>query len=232
MLLAVSLPWLESLALPNWAALAAVITGSLVGAEFAARRGFDPVGVFGLAFAQGLGGLMLLELLLLNGTPQFLSDPAYLIGTTLASIAGFFFTGILSRSRRLLAMLDALAMGCLTCVGVEAGLTLQLPTVSIIFLGTLAATGGIVLRDVLSGNAPTLLRPGVLIGVAALVGAVFYALLAEFTDWPSGVEQVLTVTLVFALRMLAAWRGWRTQASIDISERLWEKLGGSEAEAE
>jgi len=75
-------------------------------------------------------------------------------------------------------------------------------------------------------------RGSLLIGVAALVGAVFYALLAEFTDWPSGVEQVLTVTLVFALRMLAAWRGWRTQASIDISERLWEKLGGSEAEAE
>lgn len=229
-LLAANLTWLESLALPNWAALAAVITGSLVGAEFAAQRGFDPVGVFGLAFAQGLGGLMLLELLLLNGTPQFLSDPSYLVGTTLASIAGFFFAGLLSRSRRILTMLDALAMGCLVCVGVEAGLTLQLPLISVTFLGTLAATGGIVLRDVLSGNAPTLLRPGVLIGIAALIGALFYVGVAHFTDWPTGVEQILTVLLVFTLRLLAARRGWRTQPSIDLSDRLWEKLGGSDAE--
>ena len=215
---------LATLTLPNWAALAAVITGSLVGAEFAAQRGFDPIGVFGLAFAQGLGGLMILELLLLNGTPQFLSDPRYLIGTAIASIAGFFFAGVLTRSRRILMTLDALSMGFLVCVGVDAALTVQLPMISAMFLGTLTATGGIVLRDLLAGTAPSLLRPGVLVGVAALLGSVFYVLLAHFASWPQGIEQLLTVTVVFSLRLLAAWRGWRTRPTSELSDQLWDRL--------
>ena len=168
-LLAVDQSWFLGLSLPDWTRLAAVVTGSLVGAEFAAKRGFDPIGVFGLAFAQGLGGLVLLELLLLNGTPLFLEEPKYLIGTAVASVAGFFFAGLLSRSYRLLLTLDALSTGFLVSIGVESAIALQLPLISAVFLGTLTATAGLVLRDVLAGVSPTLLRPGVLNAAVALM---------------------------------------------------------------
>jgi len=224
--------WLLGLSLPAWTKLAAVVTGSLVGAEFAAKRGFDPVGVFGLAFAQGLGGLVLLELLLLNGTPLFLQDPKYLIGSALASVAGFFFAGLLSRSYPLLITLDAVSSGFLVCVGVEAALALQLPLISAIFLGTLTATGGLVLRDVMAGISPTLLRPGVLNGAVALLGAALFALLHEFTELPIGVEQVAVVTFVFVLRMLAIWRGWKTRTTQDISDRFWGIWSRREEEEE
>lgn len=214
------------MSLPDWTRLAAVITGSLVGAEFAAKRGFDPIGVFGLAFAQGLGGLVLLELLLLNGTPLFLQNPEYLISTTIASIAGFFFAGLLSRSYRLLITLDALSAGFLVCVGTDAAFALNLPGVSAIFLGTLAATGGLVLRDVLAGVSPTLLRPGVLNGAVSLLGATLLTLLHYYTPLPFGLEQIITVLVVFGLRMLALWRGWRTSPSEDLTDRLWLRWKG------
>ena len=222
--------WLLGLSLPAWTKLAAVVTGSLVGAEFAAKRGFDPVGVFGLAFAQGLGGLVLLELLLLNGTPMFLQDPKYLIGSALASVAGFFFAGLLSRSYPLLMTLDAVSCGFLVCVGVEAGLELQLPLVSAVFLGALTATGGLVLRDVLAGISPTILRPGVLNGAVALLGAVLFTLLFQFTTLPIGIEQVIVVSFVFVLRMLALWRGWKTRTTQDLSDRFWGIWGKREEE--
>ncbi len=223
--MAVDNSWLMGLTLPEWTRLAAVVTGSLVGAEFAVKRGFDPVGVFGLAFAQGLGGLMLLELLLLNGTPLFLQQPQYLIGTSIAAVAGFFFAHLLSRSYPLLMTLDALSMGFLVCVGVDAAVNLQLPPISAIFLGTLTATGGLVLRDVLAGQSPNLLRPGVINGAAAFVGAIVFTLAYQFTDLPLGLEQVITVAVVFAVRMLAMWRGWSTQPTSEISDAVWGRLG-------
>jgi len=228
---ALDLTWADAIALPTWGVYVAVITGALVGAEFATRRGFDPIGVFVIAFAQGLGGLMLLDLLLLNGTPQFLSQPLYLIATAVASVTGVFFAGVLNRSRRMLMALDALSMGFLVCVGGEAALELQLPPLSVVFLATLTATGGLVLRDVLAGVAPTLLRPGVLSGVAALAGAAFYTTIERVLDWPEGLEQLLTILLVFALRVLAAWFDWRTTPTAEISDRVWDKVMGSDSEA-
>ena len=231
-LLAVDQSWFLGLSLPDWTRLAAVVTGSLVGAEFAAKRGFDPIGVFGLAFAQGLGGLVLLELLLLNGTPLFLEEPKYLIGTAVASVAGFFFAGLLSRSYRLLLTLDALSTGFLVSIGVESALALQLPLISAVFLGTLTATAGLVLRDVLAGVSPTLLRPGVLNAAVALIGSIVFALLFQFTELPPGTEQVIVVAVVFGLRVLALWRGWRTGPPQDLSDRLWGRWNHANADAD
>jgi hypothetical protein len=96
---------------------------------------------------------------------------------------------------------------------------------SAIFLGTLAATGGLVLRDVLAGQSPNLLRPGVINGAAAFVGAIVFTLTFQFTELPPGLEQVITVCVVFAVRMLAIWRGWSTQPTRDISDAVWDRLG-------
>jgi uncharacterized membrane protein YeiH len=65
----------------------------------------------------------------------------------------------------------------------------------------------------------------------ALAGAVLYVALADLTDLQNGVIAVITVVVVFALRMAAVrWR-LRTHAAADYSDRVfsfWSRADGDD----
>lgn len=207
--------------LPVWASYAAVAVGGVAGASHAARRGFDVIGVLGLAIATGLGGLLLRDVLLQKGTPVVLVDPRYLLSACLAALVGFFFAGLIVRLNRLLVGLDALAMGLMVGLGVSAAIWYQLGVAAAIFLGVTTAVGGSVLRDLLSGEPPSVMRPGIFSGLAALIGAVAFEGLFKLA-LPVFWVQVGTIATVFAVRILALWRGWETPTSVDVTDRLWD----------
>lgn len=205
--------------IPTWSAYLAVAVGGLAGASHAARRGFDVIGVLGLAAATGLGGLLLRDVLLQKGTPVVLTDPRYLLAAAFAALLGFFFAGLIGRFNRALLGLDALAMGLFVSLGASAALFFSLGVAPALFLGLVTALGGGVLRDLLSGESPAVLRPGIFSGVAALIGAVVFLTLAQFgleTFW----NQLATIATVFIVRILALWRGWESPTPVDVSGRL------------
>lgn len=205
--------------IPTWSAYLAVAVGGLAGASHAARRGFDVIGVLGLAAATGLGGLLLRDVLLQKGTPVVLTDPRYLLAAAFAALLGFFFAGLIGRLNRVLIGLDALAMGLFVALGASAALFFSLGVVPVIFLGLVTAIGGGILRDVLSGESPTVLRPGIFSGVAALIGAIVFLALFELglaTFW----NQLATIATVFVVRILALWRGWESPTAVDVSSKL------------
>ena len=209
------------LALPDWSILAAVGLNGLSGAAFGARRGFDVIGVLGLAVAQGLGGLILLSLLLQLGVPFVLADPIYISVVGIAGLLGFFFAAAISQALRLAILLDGLAVGFLCTVGVSQALNVKLEPVAAVFLGVLTATGGLIIRDILAGIAPQVLRPGVWLGVTALIGSILYVTLIQVgANRPTA--QVVTVLTVGGLRMLAVLRGWRTHRAHDVSGKVWD----------
>ena len=207
--------------LPAWTPYAAVLVGGLVGASHAARRGFDVIGVLGLAIAGGLGGLLLRDVLLQKGTPVVLTDPRYLLTATLAALLGFFFAGLISSLGRVLMVLDALSLGLFATLGASAALYYGMGPAPAVFLGLTTAVGGIILRDVLSGEPPSIMRPGIFIGVAALFGACVFVGLREL-GVSSGLAQIATILVVFGLRLLAVWRKWESPTSIDLTDRMWE----------
>jgi uncharacterized membrane protein YeiH len=216
------------LVLPAWTTWAAIFVSSLLGATFAARRGFDAIGVLGLAIAQGIGGLMLRDVLLQTGTPAVLLDPVYLLGATAAGVAGFLFAGAVSRLERLLVALEALAIGFFGTAGATSALVLSLSWPAALFIGTLTAVGGMVLRDVLAGDAPRVLRPGVFIGTAAIAGTLAFIVLVTTTAASAGVATVVAITVVFLLRMLSIQLGWETRPAIDLTDRVWRLWRRSE----
>ena len=207
--------------LPAWTPYAAVLVGGLVGASHAARQGFDVIGVLGLAIAGGLGGLLLRDVLLQKGTPVVLTDPRYLLTATLAALLGFFFAGLISSLGRVLMVLDALSLGLFATLGASAALYYGMGPAPAVFLGLTTAVGGIILRDVLSGEPPSIMRPGIFIGVAALFGACVFVGLREL-GVSSGLAQIATILVVFGLRLLAVWRKWESPTSIDLTDRMWE----------
>jgi hypothetical protein len=116
--------------LPSWTQLAAVAVGAVGGAAYAARRGFDVVGVLLLAVAAGLGGLLLRDTLLQNGTSIVLTDGRYLLIAVGAAILGFFFAGLIDRLEPVIVVLDALALGFLCTVGASAALSIRLSPIA------------------------------------------------------------------------------------------------------
>lgn len=209
------------LSLPVWTPFAAVAISGLAGATYAARRGFDIVGVLSLAIATGTGGLLLRDVLLQQGVPVILADPRYLITAAAAAVVGFFFAGLISQIGPAMVILDGLSLGFLSTLG--AGVTLRdgLSWQSAIFIGTVTALGGLLLRDVMAGVSPEVMRPGVFYGVVALLASVLFVLLVSRGANPGAVQMV---TMIFALILRGGgeWLGWNTAPALDISDRIWD----------
>jgi uncharacterized membrane protein YeiH len=209
------------LALPAWTQLVAAGVGAVGGAVYAAKRGFDVVGVLLLAVAEGLGGLLLRDTLLQTGTSIVLLDGRYLLVATAAAAVGFFFAGLIDRLEGVILVLDALALGFFCTVGADSALSISLSPIAAVFIGTVTAVGGLVLRDLLAGDAPRVLRPGVFTAAAAFFGALTFVLLETLTSLPSGQSQIIAMLVVFAVRLLAVRLEWRTRAASEISDRVW-----------
>jgi uncharacterized membrane protein YeiH len=209
------------LALPAWTQLAAAGVGAVGGAVYAAKRGFDVVGVLLLAVAEGLGGLLLRDTLLQTGTSVVLVDGRYLLVASAAAVVGFFFAGLVDRLEGVVVVLDAVALGFFCTVGAASALSVGLSSIAAVFLGTVTAVGGLVLRDLLAGDAPRVLRPGVFTAAAAFFGALAFVLLETSTSLPPGQAQILAMAVVFAVRLLAVRLEWRTRSAAEISDRVW-----------
>ncbi|HSN05869.1 MAG TPA: TRIC cation channel family protein [Candidatus Angelobacter sp.] len=209
------------LALPAWTQLAAVGVGAVSGAVYAAKRGFDVVGVLVLAVAEGLGGLLLRDTLLQTGTSIVLLDGRYLLVASGAAVVGFFFAGLVDRLEGVIVVLDAVALGFFCTVGAASALAIGLSPLAGILIGTATAVGGLVLRDLLAGDAPRVLRPGVFTAAAAFFGALAFVLLETYASLPSGQSQILAMLVVFAVRLLAVRLEWRTRSASEISDRVW-----------
>lgn len=208
------------LTLPSWTAYAAVGVSGLAGATYAAKRGFDVVGVFTIGMAAGLGGLLLRDILLQNGTPVIFEQPLYLVIAFVVALIGFFFAGLISRFDAPMVLLDGLSMGFLCTAGASSAIDIGLASSSVILIGVITATGGQILRDVISGAAPQIVRPGVFIAVPAIVSTTVFVFLLDFkTDWTLATMTAMAVAL--GMRAGAYWLGWHTGSASDVSEKVW-----------
>ncbi len=208
----------EILQLPLWIDLTAVVVGALSGAVFAVRARFDLIGVLAIALVLGLGGGIVRDLLL-SIRPVALTSTAYLPTVFAAAAVGFLFASSLHRFRSALVLLDALSLGLFTVVGVEKALLVGLPGASAVLVGVAAATGGGVLRDLLSGRPPEVVRRGPWNAAAALAGSLCFVLIDHLDVvrlWPEAAAIVLTV----ALRLLSVYRGWETPLAYDLGPAL------------
>ncbi|WP_091329243.1 trimeric intracellular cation channel family protein [Geodermatophilus ruber] len=215
----------ETLRVPAAVDLAAVVVGALTGGLLAAREGFALSGVLLLAVSGGLGGGLIRDVLLAEGPPVALTNPAYLPTVAITAMVTFFFSGWLSRLTALLVVLDALTLGFFTVVGAQKAELAGLPSASVVFIGTLTAVGGALIRDVLLAQRADIVQPGPYNAVAALLGASALTVLAG----PLGLDPIpvaaVVILLVAALRVLSVWRGWEAPVAVDLPLRTRHRLG-------
>lgn len=213
----------ETLRVPVAVDLAAVVVGALTGGLLAAREGFAVSGVLLLAVSGGLGGGLIRDVLLAD-LPVALTNTAYLPTVAITATVTFFFSGWLSRLTGLLVVLDAVTLGFFTVIGAQKAQLLGLPSASVVFIGTVTAVGGAVIRDVLLAQRADVVQPGPYNAVAALLGAIALTVLAG----PAGLDPlpvaVLVIVLVATLRVLSVWRGWEAPVAVDLPDRARRRL--------
>lgn len=190
--------------LPIFIDLAAVFLMAITGAIEAIRREFDLIGLCVLALATGVGGALIRDgIFLQTGIPAVLLDERYLLAVAAAAVLGIAFGTRAVISTRLIALVDALALGAYAVVGVEKTLALGLGFVPAVLVGVVNACGGGVLRDMFTGERPMVFMPGQFYAFAALIGCVLYVPLRRHTDLPPLVVALTAIAVTFGLRVLA-----------------------------
>jgi uncharacterized membrane protein YeiH len=178
------------------------ITGALVGV----RKKLDVFGIQVLALVTGLGGGFLRDVLIGATPPAALADWRYLAVPVVAGLITFFLHPGIGRVERLVNVFDAAGLALFCVTGARKALDYGLSPLSAALLGTISGIGGGVIRDVLSGRVPVVLRSEIYATPAFLgAGIVVVAYAAGYkASWVA----VAGAVVCFLIRLIAIRRGW------------------------
>jgi uncharacterized membrane protein YeiH len=111
-----------------------------------------------------------------------------------------------------LSLVDALGLGIYAVVGAQKSLDYGLPVGAAVLVGVVNASGGGLLRDVLTREVPLLFKPGQFYALTAVVGAAVFVtlLLVELADIQAAA--FIAIGSTFLLRVLAIRFDWRSPA--------------------
>jgi uncharacterized membrane protein YeiH len=176
------------------------------GALAAGRKGFDLIGVVVIAGVTAIGGGTLRDVLLDRHPIFWIADPVQLM--VILAAAGLTLVWVRFRKPPWTALLvaDALGLALFTISGTQVAEQRGLPGIIAVVMGTITGAAGGVLRDILSGEVPLLLRQTELYATAAIVGSAAYLLAQDFglTDTPAALLGMATVAAIRFAAIL--WR--------------------------
>lgn len=197
------------------------IAFALSGAVMAVQRRMDIFGVLVLGVCTAVGGGVIRDLLLGITPPNTFRNPVYALVAALAS-ALIFFVGrsepeiILTNRIQNLSLfnfVDAMGLGIFTVIGINTAIGAGFAGNRLlqIFVGVTTGVGGGILRDMLAGVTPVVLRKQIYAS-ASFVGAVLYACSYPFVNhW---IAMLFGAAIVVIIRMLAAKYLWNLPVAI------------------
>lgn len=204
-------PLIESLY--RWSDVSGVLLMGIIGGTIARQRGYDIVGFFFIAMFSALGGGMIRDVLINRGTVAAMSEPEYLLlAFAGALIARFvYFKG--KTWDHFQTHGDAIVSGLWAATGTVKALTYGLPIIPCVMMGVFTATGGSMIRDIVTQRVPAVFggnQPAVIPAVAC---AVIVLIADEFNMLAWGMLLGPVVSIV--LTLLGYWAGWRVAARPD-----------------
>lgn len=183
-----------------------IVVFAATGALVASRKEMDVFGFALLATVTGVGGGTVRDVLLGRLPVFWVQEPAYILVCVIVAVI-LFFTSHLPESRyRLLLWFDAIGLSLFAVVGADRALDIVASPIVAVVMGVVTATFGGIIRDILGGEVPVLLRKEIYV-TAALAGALVYVggralALGEPYALLAGFFACLVV------RGLALWFGW------------------------
>ena len=178
-------------------AIAFAISGVLVAME----KKLDVFGVFIIAFVTAVGGGTLRDLLIGDTPVAWMRDHTYVLVISLTVVLAVIFRNKLKYLRTTLFLFDTIGIGLYTMVGIEKGLGAGMLPLMCIALGTMTASFGGVIRDILCNEIPVIFRKEVY-ATACIIGGASYFL---FRLLPLNNEYAfaMAILIVITIRILA-----------------------------
>jgi len=177
---------------------------AITGAIKAANRGLDWFGAIALACATGFCGGIMRDTLLGNNPPLALQKPVYAIVCIFAAVLVIIAKKKIISRWIFVRIADAIGLGVFTALGAIHAENAGTGGVAIVSLAVLTAIGGGMLRDVLAGEIPQVLKSEIY-ATAALIGGLFFWLFGLCTSEFHAVKVTATIVITIALRLYAMY---------------------------
>jgi uncharacterized membrane protein YeiH len=186
------------------------VSGAIVGMH----KRYDFTGVFVIALLASTGGSLLRDGLFLNRTPPVLTItfyiPLILLATIIVSVFRQRITQIVLVDRTI-SIIDSVGIPVFALVGMQLSLLYGVPLPGVVLVGVVNGIGGGLLRDLLVGNTPAILKPGQYQVSALIVVCILFLILSQLLGITLLVAAWIMIGLYIVIRLLSIRFNWRTQ---------------------
>ena len=183
--------------------MAFAVTGAFKAIEHEA----DIVGIIILATITGVAGGTIRDIVLGHFPPHSISDPNYVIITTVTGIVIFFLYPKMQKHWNLFLKFDAIGLGVFTAIG--ATLAYQIFGMNFLAMamaGMVTAVGGGILRDMFVNEIPMVFVKELYASASFLGVIVFYILLvANLQIEIVTIGSILVTTIIRLVAMKYNW---------------------------
>jgi uncharacterized membrane protein YeiH len=183
--------------------IAFAVSGALLGV----RKNFDLFGVLFLAFVVAVAGGMMRDVLIGAIPPAAMRDIHYFLIAMISGLVTFFWSPRIAKHPNMMQCLDAVGLALFAVVGTQKAMEFGINPVMSALMGMLTGIGGGMVRDVLSGEIPFVLRADLYALAALAAGAIVAG--GSFLGIPSIYTVLPGAGLCLYLRLMAIYYGWR-----------------------
>lgn len=150
---------------------------AISGLRHAAAKQFDWFGGYVCGVAVAIGGGTIRDLML-GTTPFWMTNPFYIICTTMALAFVVLFAKYIKHLDNAWFVFDTLGLALFTISGLQKSLDFGQPFWVAIIMGCITGAAGGVIRDILLNNEPVIFRHDIY-ALASLLGGLIYWLLVS-----------------------------------------------------
>ena len=180
---------------------------AVTGAFKAIEHKSDIVGIIILATITGVAGGTIRDVVLGHFPPHSISDPNYVIITTVTGVVIFFLFPKMQKHWNLFLKFDALGLGVFTAIGATFAYELfGMNFLAMVMAGMVTAVGGGILRDMFVNEIPLVFVKELYASASFLGVVVFYVIL--ILKFQIEVATIVSIIVVTVLRLVAMKYNW------------------------
>lgn len=168
---------------------------AISGALTAIYKKLDLFGVYCIAFVTALGGGTVRDVMIGRTLVGWMQDMNYVYIITFGFLLSIIFNRYLDKLRISMFLFDSIGLGVFTLIGLEKGIEYGLSPLICVILGTLTATFGGVIRDILCNEIPVLFRKEIY-ATLCIAGGMLYFILKELNFEQNFISLVVTIFII------------------------------------
>ena len=200
---------------------------AITGVITALEKKFDIFGALVLGTVTAVGGGIVRDIILGYLPPMAFRKSVYALTAVVTSLAVFvlaYFLGSKIKKHfdvysQIINIFDSIGLSVFVIGGVNSAISCGFGENMFlsIFVATLTGVGGGVMRDIMAGRVPKILRKRVY-ALAAIVGAIIYYVLIWYKILPSTPAIIFGAGSVLVIRILATIFHWNLPTAKDLGE--------------